>query len=173
MRSNDVKTKMKKAMVSLLKKKNYLQITVTDLVEEAGVARASFYRVYNSIDQVLDDLFVDLRDILLKNFVPAFVNRDTEKVREQVIDFLNQIKAKNFPTINVLPENRQYLLPKFESQFVQFKDAEYKTMSEKYAIPLGLSLIYSVSRIWSFCDFAEPVEEVADYIISKMNRIQN
>ena len=171
MRSNDVRTKMKRAMVSLLKKKNYLQITVTDLVEEAGVARASFYRVYNSIDQVLNELFVDLKDILLKDFVPAFINKDEQKIRELVVDFLNQIKAKSFPTINVLPENRQYLIPKFESQFVQYKGVECKTMDEKYAIPLGLSLIYSISMIWSFCDFAEPAEEVADYVISKMHKL--
>ena len=158
-------------MVSLLKKKNYLQITVTDLVEEAGVARASFYRVYNSIDQVLDDLFVDLKEILLKDFIPAFINRDEQKIKEQIIDFLNKIKDKNYPTLNVLPENRQYLLPKFESQFVMYKDVECKSIDEKYAIPLGLSLIYSISRIWSFCDYAESPEEIADYIISKMRKL--
>ena len=70
MRANDVKTKMKKAMVSLLKRKNYLQITVTDLVQEARVARASFYRVYNSIDRVLDDVYIDLKHELLSLFVP-------------------------------------------------------------------------------------------------------
>ena len=168
MRSNDVKTKMKKAMISLLKKKNYLQITVTDLVEEAGVARASFYRVYTSIDRVLDDVFADLKDILLSSFVPSFISGDKEKLKKLIVDFLNQIKSKNFPTINVLPENRQYMTPKFESQFVSYKGVECSNIDDKYRIPVGLSFIYSVSMVWGYCDFIEPPEEIADYIISKM-----
>ena len=50
MKTNSVKRKMMNAIVSLLGKKQYLQITVTDLIKEAGIARVSFYRTYNSVD---------------------------------------------------------------------------------------------------------------------------
>ncbi len=168
MRANDVKTKMKKAMASLLKRKNYLQITVTDLVQEAGVARASFYRVYNSIDRVLDDVYIDLKHELLSLFVPYFVNRDIQKLKSLVIDYLQSIKNKSFPTINVLPENRQYLIPKFESQFVNYKDREFENLDDKYKIPLSLSIVFSLSMIWAYYDFSDPIDVMADYIIKSI-----
>ena len=171
MRSNDVKTKMKKAMVSLLRKKNYLQISVTDLVEEAGVARASFYRVYTSIDKVLEDVFADVKDEMMSLFVQSFVNGEKEKLKNNIVAFLNQIKTKSFPTINILPENRQYTRQKFENQFVSFKGTEYNSVEEKYRIPSCLFFVYSSSLVWEYCGFNESPEEIADYIIEKIYSI--
>ena len=168
MRINDVRSKMKNAMITLLRKKNYLQITVTDLVAEAGVARASFYRVYTSIDKVLDDVYSDIKERLVSRFVPSLLNKDTEALREQIIDFLNQIKAKEYPTISVLPENRQFMLPKFESQFVNYKDSQFKNINDKFKIPAALLLIYYSSIIWSYYDYVESVDEVADYILDRI-----
>lgn len=168
MRSNDVKSRMKKAMISLLKKKNYLQITVTDLVQEAGVARASFYRVYTSIDKVLDDVFSELKDELLTTFVPYYKNKDTEKLKVAIIAFLESVKNKNFPTIHVLPENRQYLTPKFESQFINYKDRDFENLDDKYKLPLSLSIVFSLSMIWAYYNFSDPVDVIADYIIKSI-----
>lgn len=42
------------AMFELLGKKDYTRITVQDLVNKAGVCRASFYRNYFTMDEVID-----------------------------------------------------------------------------------------------------------------------
>lgn len=42
------------AMFELLEKKEYAHITVQDLVDRAGVCRASFYRNYFAMDEVID-----------------------------------------------------------------------------------------------------------------------
>lgn len=42
------------AMFKLLEKKDYARITVQDLVDRAGVCRASFYRNYFTMDEVID-----------------------------------------------------------------------------------------------------------------------
>ena len=42
------------AMFELLEKKDYTHITVQDLVDRAGVCRASFYRNYFTMDEVID-----------------------------------------------------------------------------------------------------------------------
>ncbi len=39
---------IKAAFIELMNRKYYMDITVTDLVKEAGIARASFYRNYGS-----------------------------------------------------------------------------------------------------------------------------
>ena len=42
------------AMFELLEKKDYAHITVQDLVNRAGVCRASFYRNYFTRDEVIE-----------------------------------------------------------------------------------------------------------------------
>lgn len=41
------------ALFSLMKDKNFSEITITEIIREAGVARASFYRNYTSKEDVL------------------------------------------------------------------------------------------------------------------------
>ena len=47
------------AMIELLEKKDYTHITVQDLVDRAGVCRASFYRNYFTMDEVIDAFWTE------------------------------------------------------------------------------------------------------------------
>ena len=42
-----------KALFNLMKKKDYLEITVSEIVNAAGVSRNSFYRNYQSIEDII------------------------------------------------------------------------------------------------------------------------
>ena len=44
----------------------YMEITVTNIIKKAGVARASFYRNFNSISDVIDALVDELSDDLIE-----------------------------------------------------------------------------------------------------------
>ncbi|MBO4289048.1 MAG: TetR/AcrR family transcriptional regulator [Lachnospiraceae bacterium] len=56
-----VRAAINRAFFNLFSKKKMEDITVTEIVSEAGVARASFYRNYNSKDEVMESA---LRDML-------------------------------------------------------------------------------------------------------------
>ena len=168
MRVNAVEEKIKSALIRLLKKKNYLSITVTDIVQEAGVARASFYRVFGSIDKVLDNLYIDLKDRLTKFFIPYYLNRDILKLKDEIRFFLSSIREKNFPLINILPENRQFILPKFENQFVNYKGVSFNRIEDKYRIPLMVMTVYSVAMVWAYCGCVEPIDDVIDFIVKEI-----
>ncbi len=43
------------ALVRLLSKKKYNQITITELIETAGVGRSTFYRNYDTLDDILEE----------------------------------------------------------------------------------------------------------------------
>ena len=51
---SSVKKRMADAFVDMLSQKSYADITVTDIVNTAQVARVSFYRNFNSISDVVD-----------------------------------------------------------------------------------------------------------------------
>ena len=48
-----VKKNITEALFALMDKKDFSKITVTDIIEEAKVARASFYRNYESKEDLL------------------------------------------------------------------------------------------------------------------------
>ena len=54
------KTYIKTAMLELLSKQSYDKISITELVERAGVSRTAFYRNYTSRDELIDDLVKDI-----------------------------------------------------------------------------------------------------------------
>lgn len=60
-----VKKRITEALFSLLGRKAFSEITVTDIVQEAQVARASYYRNFESKEQVVEAAMDDLRDELL------------------------------------------------------------------------------------------------------------
>lgn len=49
-----VKDKLLQAMLTLLQEKEWSKISITELVEASGVARASYYRNFASVEELLD-----------------------------------------------------------------------------------------------------------------------
>ena len=45
------------SLMQLLEKKELKKITISELVERAGVSRAAFYRNYSSKEQILEEIF--------------------------------------------------------------------------------------------------------------------
>lgn len=60
-----VKKRIAEGLFALLRKKTFSEITVTDIVREADVARASYYRNFDSKEQIIEAAMDDLRDQLL------------------------------------------------------------------------------------------------------------
>lgn len=60
-----VKKKIREALFTLLKKKKLSEITVTDIVTQAGVARASYYRNYDSKERIVEDYIDVLHDDIM------------------------------------------------------------------------------------------------------------
>lgn len=51
-----VKECIQTALINLIREKQYDEISITDIVKEAGVSRSSYYRNFNSKDCILDFL---------------------------------------------------------------------------------------------------------------------
>lgn len=68
-----VKGYLTEALFNLMKKKPFKDITVSELIEKAGVCRASFYRNYLSMEQIIDEY---LRNMFLKINSNSQLSRD-------------------------------------------------------------------------------------------------
>lgn len=60
MRKADTKEYVTQALFSLLEKKEMKDITVCELVEKAGICRATFYRNYLDMYQVIDEQMMQI-----------------------------------------------------------------------------------------------------------------
>lgn len=100
------KNAIKKALITLLaENKDYLSITVTDLVKEADVNRGTFYNHYSGINDVVNEIELDMMEKLSKtlkdskddkNPLNSFTNDVTEYLKEN--DSLYRSLVKTVPT---------------------------------------------------------------------------
>ena len=58
-KDNFIHNSIKDAFLQLLLKKDYMQITITDLCKYAGVSRGTFYAHFGNIGQVVEEVFSD------------------------------------------------------------------------------------------------------------------
>ena len=61
-----VTEKITKALFDLMKEQEYNDITITDIVNKAGVSRVTYYRHYNSKDEVITKFFEYTRNEFLQ-----------------------------------------------------------------------------------------------------------
>ena len=80
------------SFLRLLAKKPYNSITVTDVVKKAGVARATFYRNYKSIDNLLNVTSSLLADTLNKNLSIILLEQDENKTIKTLTSFLKECR---------------------------------------------------------------------------------
>lgn len=59
------KTELSKALLSLLEKKKLNEITISELCSKAGLSRLSFYRNYNSMEQIVREHLSGITDSFL------------------------------------------------------------------------------------------------------------
>ena len=77
---------IEEALIYLLKQKELKDITITDIIKKAGVCRASFYRNYLSIDEIIDSI---LKKISLK-----FQNVKHDDIQSLIKNSLKVIKEE-------------------------------------------------------------------------------
>ena len=161
---SDVRAKMKQAMLRLLERKHYLQITVTDLVKEAGVARASFYRIYSSVDGIIDEIIKDIADRSVENLIPVLLTGGEESIKSIITTLLDGLRLKKIPYIGLLPENAQMFTNRFVQNSIFANQRDFKNLPDKYLSTIHLYMILAVANTWAYHGYKETASELADFI---------
>lgn len=79
--NHSAKSEIEQAFLRLMTQKSYMDITVTDIVQEANVARVSFYRNFASISEVLDSIADATAEKLNIEFLPLLDTSDERKLQ--------------------------------------------------------------------------------------------
>lgn len=162
-----VKLEIVNAFVELMTKKSYMDITVTDIINTAQVARASFYRNFNNINDIFDTIIDMLSEEFIVDVFPTLNSNDERKWREFLFEYFYRFirNQKIFAEIN--SQNISVIFSRMDSKMRQREtELPSTTIRDKYAAFGKLGLINNVAKKWMDNGMQESPEEMVNYIMS-------
>lgn len=162
-----VKREIMNALVELMTQKSYMDITVTDIVTTAQVARASFYRNFDSISDVIDAIVAEMSKEFMEDVLPTVSGTDERKWREFLFQFFYRISLDNKKKMPFSPQNASVIFSRIDNRMQLLEKVLPKeTIQERYAAVGKLGLINNVAKKWIQEGMKETPEEMIDYIMS-------
>ncbi len=167
-----VKKNITHTLFALMQKKSLSEITITELVEGAGVARASFYRNYCSKEDVLVTLIRDVLDDFRSKIPPG---QDSFYTYENIL-----LSFQYFHTY------RSYILDLYRSGFAfvfleelnRFHESIEGTMPsssiKKYQLYMYIGALFNTTLEWLLEHDSTSPEEMARFFFpSILNMLGN
>ena len=164
---SSVKKRMADAFVDMLSQKLYADITVTDIVNTAQVARVSFYRNFNSISDVVDYITDELANEFIDKILPVLNSNDENKWREFLFDFINNALNNRGKIKAINLQNTTVLFSHLNTKMQMYVNVNSnKTISDKYTSYVKACLINNVVKKWIDDGMVETPEEIINYLMS-------
>ena len=161
-----VSEEIKTAMAEILKGKPFSEVTVTDLVNKADVARASFYRNYSSTADVLDSMIDDLVSEFSHKVVGVITSDDKEAWRSFLFEYIRRVRDSRETFLNAVELNVSEIFSRINGRLLALENSQtYESISEKYCVSAKLGLISSVLMNWIATGMTETPEEIVDYLM--------
>ncbi len=162
-RTSRITQKMHEALLSLMQEKDYLDITVSDLTRRAGVARASFYRHYNSVADVVDEYIKGIEENIIHYAVPVLTSDDKEAIITMLTKFYDVVRTRDHPVLQTLRENRQFLISKIHVGPHMLHRFENLSIHDRMAPVLAFRDILTIGTNWAQLGFPYTSDEIARY----------
>lgn len=161
------KEAIKKALLELMNQKQFVNITISDIINTAGIARVSFYRNYHSIADVIDEISKEMTEHFLEEIQPLFRSRDERQWREFLFHHFYEFSKQCEKNTPYKFMNGHVIFSKVNALM---KEAESKnptsSISEKYSIYAKFGIVDHVVKKWIDSGKQETPEEMIDYIMS-------
>lgn len=164
MKERNVTTDITDALFELLKTKELSQITVTELIRKAGVCRASFYRHFYLMEDVIRQYGVAMYEE---------INRKIPLDREQIYEHILAVTVYLFSErerLGLIEHRGLYHL--LEEPIVQqcvFQLQRLSVWSNHYQAEFYAGAVTHLLRVWARSNFAESPEEISRIIYTLLN----
>ena len=157
------KEALQTALIELMAKKSFEDITITELVKRSGVSRTAFYRNYNCKEDIVLEFCNNIINLIKESIVNL---RDKNDLYEVLLNLFTIIKndKKNF---NILLQAKLFNSSLFpEQDFMEdLFDSSIKNKKDYYTYWALSSSIYSIVKIWFENGMKEDVKFMANICI--------
>ena len=151
------------ALFRLMEKKGFHSITVNELVKVAGVCRASFYRNFLSIENIVDEFYKNcFTEIFQQNCMYE------NNIQTAVRNIFSAIKLKR-KELSLL--HRQGLLDGMEKYVFNgtIKQInEFDVLNNRYQPHFFAGASYALIKAWIEFDFEESEDEITDIFFNSL-----
>ncbi|MGN0739909.1 MAG: TetR/AcrR family transcriptional regulator [Treponema sp.] len=169
MKKNDTDTSMQyitDALIQLMKKNSYDEISVTDIAKKAGVGRATFYRHFKSKEDVIKNYFIQQKEqFMLQTIYKSRCRKDFE---EKILRVFKMLKKQSAFMQIIINSHLEYLYRDFvNSEFVENIQNEYSGQSV-YAAYYAAGSFMNVSIEWVKAGCTESAEYISEIYINQL-----
>lgn len=154
-----VKRNITEALLGLMQKKSFSDISITEIIQTARVARVSFYRNYNSKEDILTTLIEDV----LEQFRDEICYEDAAYYTYQnVLKSFQYFKAYSRYVLDLyLFGYGSILLEKLNDSHEMIAGTMPNHSIEKYKLYMYIGALYNTAVIWINNGTKENVEDIA------------
>ena len=144
------------ALLILMRKKEYKDISITEICEKAGVTRMSFYRNFESKEDILKKWIVSVTDTFL---TVSGISYKNDSNRDYFIKLFTHLKRYKAICTAMHEADLIYLVKdQFDRVFLSIHQDEYDPY-KSYFLAGG---IYNVFLLWLMYGCKETPDELAD-----------
>ena len=165
------------ALSSLLEEKKYEDIKITEIIERSQVSRATFYRNYDSLDDILryelDQKFIKLSEYLYANYKS---NKNTNKIHPLSLlkPFLRFWYLDSLILEQLLVTNKKEIIIdnilRTTKNLLEKLNIEYKeNIFYDYMLNIRSNIIFSVLETWVLNDKNLSPDELYKLTIDHLN----
>ena len=169
------------ALSRLIRTKTLDSISIKDLVEEAGIGRATFYRLFDSLEDVLhykcDAAFIDL-----KHYIQTF--RKSEQLTGPINStsllkpLLRYWYLDSFVIEVIIKANRLDILltnveKMFSMMFTQLNLQNDTDFQEEYFISIRTGILFNILITWIKNKKDIPPDTLADILLKQFKSVSN
>lgn len=169
-----VKDRLSNTVLELMGEKNVADIKISELTDRANVARASFYRNFNSFDEVLDYIAEKYAKSFNEQIKPMIVDKNYDAWESVVRKVLTAIYEKKDKFNDVLSDNLRIIYYKVQKILEKNSNHEWITTPLiKYEHRAKLSAFYSVCMAWIQNGAKESIDEMTLFMLEKVLQVFN
>lgn len=156
-----VRGRIVEALLDLIAEKPYSEITVTEIVHRAGVARQSYYRNFSGKEEVIEEFFEELR----REGVELLRKEQPVDAQQWVTLILGLQKSRGKGILCLHRAGLSNLCIGIINRFAEEIIGDMPASSvEKYKIYCYSGMVFNVSLTWLLAGAKESPEELARII---------
>ena len=160
-RTETVKDRISLAFIHLLKEKEYHDITIVDIINEAQAGRMSFYRNFADKDDILRHYIAAVTDEWLSHTEENYITLTKDRLSPYIIWLLSHMYQHKDVVSILIRTEKMYLL---EEEFDKRLFSRLSETASTWEIIYKIGGIYKLFVYWAKNGFCETPEKIAEYV---------
>jgi len=161
---------IRNAFFSLLAEKPYIDITVSDIARKAEVARASFYRNFHSVSDVLESILSDFTG-RLREIISSLPENPADSSWQGFLDEYISFRVQVEDTVlGIRSDNLSLILQKLMIPAQDLRRETAGSSGDRYRTSALISMINGVIDTWSQLGRKESRQEIITYLMTLVSQ---